>query len=349
MNNNLWKCECGTINETDTCTNCNKPRPTVAAPSMSAEEMLRQQMIQQQMIQQQMMQQQMAQQEQLKAEAERSRQRELERVQAEEVAKYREEKKKGVFFDAINPLAGSWMVLVLAIAASLAALVNLVNMFTNFGFFKFGYGLVSVALSALVCAGFWVIWAGAKKRNLSAKGIGLIKGAFTTYQVFAYIVLAFAMIVVFLASSIAAGTGGFLNDLLNTAEVDLGFDLSGLIGAGIAILLVVYMIVAALVVCYFVFVGQILNDAKNRLNGKIIAQKKFIASAIFLFLMVPSQILIMLNASVINVIAGLSAIILYGFGGVVCILYGKALLNYGTEIDRIEKMTYEDIQKEKVQ
>lgn len=194
---------------------------------------------------------------------------------------------------AIKKWAGSWVVLVLAILASAAALFSAISLIMEFIGIRINIlsvisKIVGLIIAIIVCAGFWRGWAmGRDKSNsLNAGGAKLLRGVLIYNQVMMYI----SMILMLLLSLVLVIWGSQLIDAITgTIGSMSGTDLSGLAAFGtvqLVIGLVFVVILFVFQIIYYVFVRRFARNVVQNLSGLASgSDKSMMPAAVFMFIM----------------------------------------------------------------
>lgn len=334
--NQSWTCTCGSNNDTQFCPVCGKPRPSEnnVAETVAANYQPQNPIYQQPPAYQQPMYQQAP---------------IYQPVPAPQVFRGGTDLKK-----EIKEMSGSWWVLVLAIAATVIAIITAITTITNYGgVFNLFVSLIRLLLTVLVAAGFWNIWVTGrnKTRGISVSGLNMLKGVVKTY--YAVIMVAICLVIVgfVILLSIADGINNIVQDL---TDVGLGKE----IGSIAAVVFVVLGIAIVIVVLYFKSILNILADVKDRgTRASLMESKGFIMTAVMLFIMAAVNILSYLGTQVatsfinaimkevlpnadtqqigggsmtMSLVLDICTIFLYLFGGILVIKY-HSLIKKATE------------------
>lgn len=256
-----WKCpDCGNVNDGEKCSACGKLKDATGA---KFEESSLQQYLSMQLKQQEVLQQQ---------EKEKREKRKEYNAQMEEYNRLYNEAPVKV----IKQWSGSWLVLIMAVFASVAVLCALIALVVALdkGAFSILSSLVKILLAALVCAGFWRTWANGRSQNqpLDAGGPKMLRGVFTFYRVMMYIGMSLLLMLVILmfifmksCTDIATGAGtGFGNiiDQSGNTATSMGNINSGVTGILVGLLIIV-IAVFALMIFFYESVRKFADDATN--------------------------------------------------------------------------------------
>lgn len=251
MDNQMWRCSCGSENYEMFCPACGRKRDGNNEQSVTD---INNAFYQAMEVQKALKEQQLEQQRE-------------------------EQRKKFIFDNAVNDYkskcaevsikhlkswGSSWIVLLLSILVSISMIFTLVSAFTtlNVGFIASIKNFLNVVLSVLVCVGFWLVFFHNKKSNgpLNVSGIKILRGVVTFKMIMMHIGMAFITIITIIFFALLALIGGAIN-----SAVDEQFQ--GVTISFTSILVIVLLVIIVYWVIQGLYYASIKNFARESIRS----------------------------------------------------------------------------------
>lgn len=179
----------------------------------------------------------------------------------------------------LKKVTGTWLMLVLAIACTVATIFNVVDMIPKLKGLLMVFNLVKLILAIVICVGVWKVYINGRSNNLNASGFKLIKNVITFRYVIIMILVAIIMLIIILAMSFASSVGGYIDTASNS-----GGTVSGKVNTVLIVILLVLGCAIAVLVLFFKSVIGSLGSASNLLENKIISKNNYYMAAIILLI-----------------------------------------------------------------
>lgn len=294
MEQQTWKCLCGTENSGNFCSTCGRAKDNQQQFNGHSNSFTEQYFMMQ------------MQQQELAREQEERRlrlQEEKECKQKEYTEKLNAYNNKVVEAKSIElkKWAGSWVVLVLAILSSITTVCTYISLFTSFagGIANTFSFLINAILVTFVCIGFWLSYAQGKSKGtkFSVAGPKMLRGILIFYKVIMFIVMIALITLVLGILAIYLGGAQMLDELLGTeipAEA-----VSIIMGVFIG-LLVAIVIVFIVLIIYFSLASKFSKNAIVALGTKNIGSTRAIGIAVFFFIIGAFLLISALSASAVG-------------------------------------------------
>lgn len=275
----MWTCpKCGEQNSGNFCAKCGAPCPGTAGNGIPAQQNYSEEYLKLQIRQQQMMQEQ-----EEKRIAEREESVRKKKEYNEKVRIYNA-KSAAIPMEELKKWACSWVVFVLAAAATVSAICSLVALFTSFsdGWLKIVTSFVKLLLNCLLCAGFWLSVAMGRSKDPNPKTTGprMLRGVFTFYKVLIYIVLCLILVLVI----ILFATMKSCTDSVTKDAGDAGAAVNSQITGVLVGVLIAVLVVAVFICVCFSIITKFSKGAIESFNTKNVVKVNTTGTAVLFFI-----------------------------------------------------------------
>ena len=201
----------------------------------------------------------------------------------------------------LKKIAGSWVVMVLAILTTITAAMSAIALITSIkgGWFFILIAVVKLLLNVLVCVGFWQSYSMGKSKGtiVNFKGPKMLTGMLKFYKVMTYFIMSLllilAIVILILVARPAQNSGASSSDVMQMA-----------LTVPAIVLLVSVIVVFAVLIIYYSTITGFAYKFIDGLKEKRVTITKSTGAVVFFFIIgigsLISTILYIISVSMIN-------------------------------------------------